>query len=304
MSKYLSRQFVQNLSPSLAGAYAAFMVDREARQYTAKTLIYYRERLGDFFTHCTQSNVITLQDVTAAAVRVYLVSLQHRGLAPATVHSAARAIKCFLRFCAADGLIDVAPMFAMPKVPKKVLPAFEPADVARLLDACAYERDRLVVLTLLDTGLRLSEFVALDGGDMDERTGAVFVRMGKGQKQRTVYLGVRTRRELARYWRSEGRPAAKMPVWVSRNTGERLTPNGLRQVLTRLGEQANVDHCHPHTFRRTFALWALRGGMDVHTLAALLGHSDISVLRQYLALTGRDLQRAHAAASPVDRMFK
>ena len=95
-----------------------------------------------------------------------------------------------------------------------------------------------------------------------------------------------------------------MPVWASRNTGERLTANGLRQIVTRIGERAGVAHCHPHTFRRTFALWSLRGGMDVHTLAALMGHADIHVLKQYLALTGSDLQRAHKEAGPVDRMFR
>ena len=89
----------------------------------------------------------------------------------------------------------------MPKVPKKILPAFEAAEVARMLDVCTDTRDRLIILTLLDTGLRLSEFVALNGGDIDDRTGSVFVREGKGQKQRTVYIGARTRRELGRYWR-------------------------------------------------------------------------------------------------------
>ena len=77
-----------------------------------------------------------------------------------------------------------------------------------------------------------------------------------------------------------------------------------RLLQTALGERAGVAHCHPHTFRRTFALWSLRGGMDVHTLAALMGHADIHVLKQYLALTGQDLQRAHREAGPVDKMFK
>lgn len=312
MAKRLSTTSPQALSSRssevqpilLADAYATFMVDREARQYTAKTLTYYRERLGDFFAYCDQAHITKLEQVTAAAIRGYLVSLQRRSLAPHTVHGAARAIRTFVRFCAEDGLINAAPAFAMPKLPKTILPAFEPADVARLLDACTAERDKLIVLVLLDTGLRSSELLALDGADMDERNGAVLVREGKGQKQRTVYLGARTRRELTRYWHKMGKPAAKAPVWTNTNTGERLTHSGLRQVLLRLGRDARVDHCHPHTFRRTFALWSLRGGMDVHTLAALMGHADIHVLKQYLALTGMDLQRAHREAGPVDKMLR
>ena len=126
---------------------------REARQFTPKTLTYYRERLGDFLAYCEQSNVATLDQVAAGTVRGYLVSLQRRGLAPHTVHGAARAVRAFLRFCVADGLLDTAPVFQMPKLPNKVLPAFEPADIARLLDT-ANERDRLIVLVLLDTGLK------------------------------------------------------------------------------------------------------------------------------------------------------
>jgi site-specific recombinase XerD len=289
---------------TIGDACGAFLDSRQASGLTLATLRYYRQTLAPFVTHCEQSNVPTVDQVSAATVRAYLVGLQRRGLSPHTVHGAARAIRAFLRFCAADGLINDAPQFAMPKLPKKILPAFEPADLARLLDACLSERDKLIVLVLLDTGLRASELVALDGGDVDAHSGAVLVREGKGRKARSVYLGARTRRELGRYWRTEGKPAAGGAVWVNAHTGDRLTDSGLRQLLQRLGERAKVDHCHPHTFRRTFALWSLRGGMDVHTLAALLGHADISVLKQYLALTGADLQRAHQAAGPVDRMLK
>lgn len=289
---------------TLGDACTVFLDSRQAQGLTLTSLRYYRQNLAGFVTHCDQSNIHTIDQVSAATVRAHLVTLQGRGLAPHTVHGAARAVRAFLRFCAADGMLDSAPQFAMPKLPKKILPAFEPSDIDRLLDACLCERDRLVILVLLDTGLRASEFVALDGADIDERSGAVLVREGKGQKQRTVYLGLRSRRDLARFWRSEGRPGARMPVWTSRNTGERLTDSGLRQLLARLGERAKVEHCHPHTFRRTFALWSLRGGMDLHTLAAIMGHADIGVLRQYLALSGADLARAHQSAGPVDRMFK
>jgi site-specific recombinase XerD len=271
---------------------------------TPKTLDYYGYTLGRFLAYCEQSNLVTIDQVTAATIRAYLVEQQQLDLAPATVHGAARAIRALLRFCAADGLLDAAPAFTMPKLPKKILPALEPSDVRRLLDVCENDRDRLVLLMLLDTGLRASELCGLDGGDVDTTTGAVLVRHGKGQKQRTVYLGARMRRELSQYWRKVGKPGPKMPVWTSSNTGDRLTDSGLRQLLQRLGERAGVAHCSPHTIRRTYALWSLRNGMDVHTLAALMGHADISVLRQYLAITGQDLQRAHQAAGPVDRMLR
>jgi integrase/recombinase XerD len=72
--------------------------------------------------------------------------------------------------------------------------------------------------------------------------------------------------------------------------------------LKRLGKRAGVEHCHPHTFRRTFALWSLRAGMSIYHLQRLMGHADITVLRQYLDLVTEDVQAAHQAAGIVDKL--
>lgn len=151
--------------------------------------------------------------------------------------------------------------------------------------------------------MRAAELLALNGGDVDEHTKAIFVRQGKGRKDRTVYLGVKARRALLKAWR-ERKPGAGAPLWTGLRDGERLTESRLRQLLERIGQRAGVEHCSPHTFRRTFALWSLRAGMNIYTLARLIGHEDITVLRQYLALVEVDLRAAHEQASPVDRLLR
>lgn len=285
-------------------ALTAFALSREAQNASPGTLRFHRDKLNPFVTYCTEQGASTIEQVTATTVRAYLVQLQRANKAPWTIRGHARAIKTFLRFCASDGLLERAPTYAMPKLPKTIMPAFVPADVRKLLAACDCTRDRCVVLVLLDTGLRASELLALDTGDLEMGTGAVHVRLGKGRKDRTVYLSARTRRELWRYWRDLGTPTAHSPLWTSQSTGTRLTDAGLRQLLERLGLHAEVPHCHPHTFRRTFALECLRGGMNIYALARLMGHADITVLRQYLDLVDGDLEAAHRAASPVDRLLR
>ncbi len=191
----------------------------------------------------------------------------------------------------------------MPRLDNRILPAFTEADVKALLDACLSGRDKAIVLFLLDTGLRASEFVALNLGDVDMASGAVMVRQGKGGKDRQVYLGAKTRQTLQRHLRRrrDAEPmGASSPLWASLTTGNRLRRAGLRQVLRRLGERSGVEHCHPHTFRRTFALWSLRAGMDIYSLQRLMGHSDLTMLRRYLALVEQDLQNAHRKHGPVD----
>jgi site-specific recombinase XerD len=98
------------------------------------------------------------------------------------------------------------------------------------------------------------------------------------------------------------------PLWVSydiqgREIG-RLTLEGLKMAVVRLGRKAGVRPCAPHRFRRTFALWCLRDGMDLHSLRMLMGQSTLVVLQRYLALAAEDVERAHAAHSPADKLLE
>lgn len=92
-------------------------------------------------------------------------------------------------------------------------------------------------------------------------------------------------------------------MWLSTTRQRRLTISGVQQLLRRLGRAAGVENCSPHTFRRTFAIWSLRNGMNLFRLARLMGHRDISVLRQYLYLLKEDLRAAHAQYGSVDRLL-
>ena len=164
----------------------------------------------------------------------------------------------------------------MPRLDRRVLPALSDAEVRRLLSACKLERDRAIILFLLDTGCRAFEAVQVNGEDIDLQSGDVRIRQGKGRKERIVFLGQNARAQLIRYYHDRGTPESKDPVWISEKSSERLTTSGLHQILKRLGRYAHVEHCGPHTFRRTFALWSLRNGMDIFRLARLMGHADIA----------------------------
>ncbi len=293
---------------SLSEAFDALLLDLQARRASARTLQHYRYQLGAFLADMTAQEVTGPGAITPAHVRAHLVKEQQRGLSNHTVHGRARAIRAWLNFLVREGELAESPMrkVKMPKPDNRILPAFTPADVQALIDACLNGRDKAIVLCLLDTGLRASEFVALNVGDVDMASGAVMVRQGKGGKDRQVYMGAKTRQALQRYLRRRkdaGTMGASPPLWVSLATmtkGNRLRVAGLRQVLTRLGRRAGVDHCHPHTFRRTFALWSLRAGMDIYSLQRLMGHADLTMLRRYLALVEADLQTAHRRHGPVN----
>ena len=285
---------------------SGFLLDARARQLTPATLRFYRQQLEGFAAFLAQQGITDVRNLTATHIRAYLAALQERGLRPHSVHAAARAIRALCHFLVAEGVLRTSPManVRMPRLPSEIPPAFTEADLLHLLTACGHARDKALLLVLLDSGCRASELLALDVGDVDVRSGQVHVRHGKGRKERVVYIGARSRRQLLRYLDERGEPDVDDPLWLSQTTGERLTDAGLRLLLRRLGLRAGVRHCHLHTFRRTFALWSLRSGMNVYALQRLMGHADLQILRRYLALVDEDLQLAHQKHGAVDTALR
>ncbi|MEZ4870430.1 MAG: tyrosine-type recombinase/integrase [Caldilineaceae bacterium] len=290
-------------SPTIDDAISSFIIDRKAKRCTPRTLEHYQTRLGGFATWTAAQDIHHLSAITSSHIRLYYIHLQEKNLSSHTVHTCARAIRAFLNFCVSEELLDKSPM-AKVGLPQrdKLQPNYLTADeVLRLVDACQTERERAIVLMLLDTGLRATELCNLDGGAIDHTTGAVTVRRGKGRKDRTVFIGNRTRKQLLRYYRRYGKPGEDDPLFHSEKTGERLTRWGLRQMLGRVGRRCNVD-VSPHKLRRTFATWVWKSGIDVHTLRDLMGHSDLTTLPAYLGIDTDDLRRAHDRHGPVDNL--
>jgi integrase/recombinase XerD len=211
-----------------------------------------------------------------------------------------------------------------PKFPKHVVEAFTKEEVEKLLKACTYNqtaqtefrkayttrrptanRDQAIVLTLLDTGLRASEFCSLTIGDVDMTTGKVNIRHGvgggaKGGKGRTTYLGKVARKSVWRYLanREDGNnPEA--PLFVSHDDRP-FNRNSLRVLIRRMGERSDIPHVHPHKFRHTFAITYLRSGGDVFTLQSILGHGSLDMVKHYAQIAEMDVENAHRKASPAD----
>ncbi len=176
-------------------------------------------------------------------------------------------------------------------------------DVRALIATCQHgtfagERDRAVLLFLLDTGARAREACNVKLDDVNLNTGEVTIRYGKGGKSRTVFLGQITRRAVRAYLRQR---KDHYPALFVSNRGGHLTYDGLHQLLERRWKRSGIAK-RPglHDFRRAFALNMLRNGVDVFALQKLLGHSDLQIMRRYLAQNNADTQAAHMRGSPVD----
>jgi len=282
---------------SAQNAVRDFLLAKQADGLSPRTVETHDYHLKRFLK---SQNPATVDDITPATLRAYLTEMRSAGLAAHTIHGAARTLKCFCRWLEREGICE-SPWrnVKMPAFPKEILPPFSQSDVKAILAACDNQRDKALVMVALDTGLRLAELAGLTVGDIDLQSGAVFVRLGKGGKTRTVVIGAKTRQAIARLLRTLDGEA----LWQS-PTGTALSARGVAEAIERIGKRAGVKPCNPHRFRRSFAIACLRSGMDVYSLQRLMGHADLTVLQKYLDLVTGDLQRSHAAHSPLDQMLK
>lgn len=285
-----------------------FFVDRQARNLTRPTLNWYAHSLNKWRVFLAQDAVERTEDITPASLRRFLVWLADQGHNAGGVVNIYGAVKGFLHWYAAEyapsswqnPLNRVKP----PKRPDAVLEPLALTHFTDMLSTCKRktlrgDRDRAILLTLLDSGLRHAELTDLRVGDVDLTTGAVLVRVGKGRKWRTVFIGATTRRAVATYLHYREEIDPESALWRTQ-TGTPLTRAGILQIVLRRARAAGVPAPGMHDFRRAFAINFLRNGGDVATLQRLLGHSDLRVINRYLKLLDEDLHRAHEQYSPVE----
>jgi integrase/recombinase XerD len=312
----------------LSRAGEGFLLEKVAAGRSAKTTEQYRYVLDRFEKFLGDVDV---EGLGARDIRRFLAWLrtdykpQRFGgdtspVSDKTVLNFYTALSSFWSWLVSEGLAEenVVRSLPTPKAPLPVVEPFTKDDITSLIKACdktrewrtpdgsvtrsrrpTARRDKAIVLTLLDTGLRASELCNLLRKDVDLNNGSVVVRKGKGGVGRVVYLGRRARRVLWRYLaeREEDDPDEFLFLTQRRRP---LTPNQLLQRVKRLGGRAGVEGVHPHRFRHTFAIQYLRNGGDVFTLQRLLGHSSLAMVKRYLRLVRDDLKSMHGRASPAD----
>lgn len=145
---------------------------------------------------------------------------------------------------------------------------------------------------LYSSGMRVSELCSLDKSDMNFDSRETII-VGKGNKERIIYFDAKTKIHLNRYlnMRTDNNPA----LFVTRKyPHNRLEKNGVELIIRNLGTKANVEDCHPHRFRRTFATNLLDKGVPIEQVQVLLGHSKIDTTLLYANVNQQSVKLNHA----------
>ncbi len=238
--------------------------------------------------------------------------------APSSIARALAAVRSFHRFCVDEGLVrsDPSEDIGAPRVPQGIPKALTEAEVEALLGAvpgndARAQRDRALLETLYAGGLRISELVGLDLGDLSLRDGIVRV-LGKGSKERVVPLGRTARAALSGYL-ERGRPAlehstggtarrAATPAVFLNARGGRLTRQGAWLIVRAAGERAGLGgRLFPHVLRHSCATHMLDRGADIRVVQELLGHASLSTTQVYTRVSPERLRAVYNLAHPRAR---
>ena len=291
---------------SLSCAVEGFLLKCKLEDLEPQTIEAHRLKLSRFTEYCIGCQ---LSEISPVIIREFLGYIKDKYVLDiATVQRHLVSIKAFFHWVCEEGFIVSNPTVGVRVggLMKKVVRGLSGQDLKGLLDAVQdgssvlEVRNKAMVYILVDCGLRISELVNLDVGDVDLKRGVLRVR-GKGSKERLVRMGLTTQRALWEY--TALRDEAINWIWVNK-AGNKQDASGVQQWLRKLGEKIGI-RLYPHLLRHTFAISFLRNGGNVFALQAALGHSSLEMTRQYCQALGfEDVFKEHEIASPIDNALK
>ena len=224
-------------------------------------------------------------------LRQFLAKEKARGISDTTLKADREVLSAFFGWVTREGILQHNPMANLNpiKYKREIKLPYSDVDLEKLKDACDNDRDKAMVAFLGSTGCRIGEVCRLNRDDIDFRNLECTV-LGKGNKERTVYIDPVCALQLMKYFQS--RKDDSPALFAGRNT-ERMTPHGIRERLNKIASIAQVEHVHPHRFRRTLATKLLTHGMPIQEVKTLLGHEKLDTTMTYVYIDQRNVQNSY-----------
>lgn len=289
-------------------------VERNAAALTIKS---YREDLTSLADYLAEAcgREPAPAEVTPLDLRGYVSALHEAGYAKTSVARRLASLRTFYKFAQREGLADSNPAKPLrnPR-PDRKLPHFLSTDeVGRLLSAPPSSsamglRDRAILETMYSAGLRVSETVGMNDGDVDLAEGIVRIR-GKGRRERLAPIGSFAAKALGRWLKARVLSAKESqgplaPVFTNK-FGRRLTTRSVHRLLLKYLKLTGLDlRTTPHTLRHSFATHLLDRGADIRSVQELLGHKSLVTTQIYTHVSTAGLRAVYERAHPRARLAK
>lgn len=242
-----------------------------------------------------------LNAIDHLTIRGFLAALHKKRCAKSTIARKLAVLRAFFEFCVRVGHTDKNPAKAVnnPKQEKRLPDTLTVDQAVKVVVSPEGKgwrvlRDRAILETLYGTGIRVSELVDLDVGDLHVPSEVIRV-FGKGRKERIVPVGKKALEALAAYLKL--RPEKGEGLFCN-HRGGRLTSRSVGRIVKKYMRQIDHPGSSPHTLRHTFATHLLEGGADLRAVQELLGHASLSTTQRYTHLQMDHLMAVYDLSHP------
>ncbi len=295
----------QPISPLLALSEQFLNHLRFERRLSPRTTEAYQRDLKNFCQWAAEQTITAWDHLTQQQVRQFIAWRHRNGTAAKSLQRELSTLRSLYRYLLRERLVTANPAQGVraPKVQRKLPTTLDADQLAQLLDHPENDplavRDFAIMELFYSSGLRLSELVTIDFGQIDMDEAAVVVT-GKGNKIRVVPVGTQARQAIQRWMRIRGVMAneTERALFVSQR-GSRLSPRAIQQRLSHWSKRLNLpQQIHPHMLRHSFATHLLESSGDLRAVQELLGHADISTTQIYTHLDFQHLAQVYDRAHP------
>ncbi|HIW21848.1 MAG TPA: tyrosine-type recombinase/integrase [Candidatus Dorea intestinavium] len=295
--------FKQKSDISIEVAYELFFRKCKVKNLSEQSLTYYNDKYRILSSYVDTSEPINL--FTRDVVDDYILWLRGKDLKDVTINSYLRMLRAFLYFCMESGYLETY-QIKMIKANKEIKQTYTDEELAKLLkrpnmSKCSFAELKTwaYINYLLGTGNRISTALSVRIGDIDFDNDVITLTKLKNRKQQVIPLSHTLADVLSDYLEIRG--GNEDDYLFCNDYGTKASTRTYQDLLTKYNHNRGVLKTSSHLFRHTFAKnWILAGG-DIIRLQKILGHSDLSVTKEYLNMFGQDLQIDFDKFNPLDR---
>jgi len=305
----MKQQPASCISPEIQKGIKKFLDSlRGERNASAHTVRAYKNELCRFGEYLGPE--AAWKEIDHVFIRGFLSHLHSLGLSKVSVARALAALRSMYKWLAREGEVQRNPakLVATPKLPKKLprVPTMEEINGVlntKMPDSAAFpERDRAILELLYGCGLRNSELVGIELGDIEEANGVILVR-GKGKKQRYVPLEGVAAEVLQAYRLARQKVLGEVGKTTRRlfinQRGGSLTTRSVARIVKQIAVARGLPRdIHPHTLRHAFGTHMLSEGADLRAIQELLGHERLSTTQKYTQLSIRHVMDVYDRTHP------
>lgn len=290
---------------TIEDAFSLFIRKCKVKNLTDSSIKSYEQKITPFYEYVSKESQISI--INQDLVDDYILWLrENRDANDITINSYLRSLKAFLYYCMDCNYITTFKI-KLTKAEKKIKETYTDEELLRLLekpnlDACSFSTYKTWVFEnyLLATGNRISSALNVRISDIDFSSGTITLRKTKNRSQQIIPLSHALGIILQEYMEIRG--GEDDDYMFCNDYGQKASTRTYQQLVQRYNIKRNVNKSSCHLFRHTFAKKAVLNGIDIFRLQKLLGHSDLSVTKEYVEMFGQDLQLDYDKFNPLDNL--